>query len=214
MVQRSVRQHHAEFVILRSDPAEFDSCRREHDGTGDRGEQRFRFRRKLDQSAGHLDIPHHQCEGFFFPVLAIPQSRDGSGIPGIACQVVPAESFHRENPASTKNLGRPADAPFASIRGFIVVRLNLRVKIVAGTASWTSHGLRVKTTIAGIEIFRGTVIVEQPVFHGGVRPVVRQSQHDGVARPAIGAVDVGIQVARIGGIEEFFQALIANRQVR
>ncbi len=49
-------------------------------------------------------ILRHHSKRFFFPELAVAQSRDGSGIPGIACQVVSAESFHRENPAGMKHL--------------------------------------------------------------------------------------------------------------
>src|SRR4029077_11357988 len=139
--------------------------------------------------------------------FAISQTRDGSGIPGIACQVVPAEPFHSENPASSKNPGRLANAVFTSPGGFIAVRskprVKMRVKIVAWTASWTGQGLGVETTVARVRIFRGAVVIERPIFHGGVPPVVRQSQHDGVTRATVGAVDIRIPITRIGRVEEF-----------
>ncbi len=176
------------------------------------------FRGELNQSTRHLDIPHHQSERFFFPVFAIPQSRDGNGIPGIACQVVPAESLYaRESPRHEESQLPGGCCPHFRCGLIIVrekVRVTARVKIVVGPASRTGYGLRVKPTIAGVGVFRGTVVVERPIFHGGVRPVVRQSQHDGVARSAIRAIDVGIPIARVGGIEKLLQTVVTNGQVR
>src|SRR5580704_18245654 len=218
MVQRSVGQHDAEFDVVWGNSAEFDFRGCKYDGTGNRCKQRLRASGKLYQSAGHLDIPHHQGEGFFFPILAISQSLDGCGIPGIACQVVSTQTFYSQNPPGAKNPGRLTDAVFAFLYSDVGiqvnVRANLREKIVTRAASWTSYRLGMKTTVAGIAIFRGAIVVEQPVVHGGVGPVVRQRLHDGVTRPAIGTVDVRVQVARIGGVEKFFETVVTNGKVR
>ena len=96
-----------------------------------------------------LDILRHQREGFFFAVFALAQSRYSRGIPSIACEVVAAESFHCENRTGIEEVRPPADAVFASPAPCRFAG-NRRAKIVAGTARRTSHGLRVKATVAGI----------------------------------------------------------------
>ncbi len=52
-----------------------------------------------------------------------------------------------------------------------------------------------KSPVRRIAIFRRAVVVERPVLHGGVGPVVRQAAHHGVAWSAVRAVDVRICVA-------------------
>ena len=53
----------------------------------------------------------------------------------------------------------------------------------------------------------------RPVAHRGERPVVGQAEHDRVAGPAVGAVDVGVAVAAIGRVGELGGASRADRQI-
>ena len=50
--------------------------------------------------------------------------------------------------------------------------------------------------------------------HGSARAVVRDVAHDGETRPAIRAVDEGVAVAAVVGIEHLAQAIGADRDVR
>src|SRR5450755_3854166 len=127
--------------------------------------------------------------------------------------MVSAESFHRDDPTGTENPGCSVNAVFTSSHGFTVIREPLWAKIVTGATSRTSHGLRMKPPVSRVAIFPSTEIVQRTLAHSCVRPVVRQALHHGISRTAIGAVDVGIQVARIGWVEEFSQTLITNWQV-
>ncbi len=69
----------------------------------------------------------------------------------------------------------------------------------------------------GMEAAAGRVLVFRPaggahgkVGHGGVRAVVGDGGDDGVARPAVGAVDERIAVAAVGGVEELAQTIGAD----
>ena len=101
------------------------------------------------------------------------------------------------------------DGGFRSWQG-----LFLRLQIIIGPARRTRYRLRMEAAVACIPEFFRAIIIERPVFHRGVAAVIRQTEDHGVARAAVGAVDVGITVARITGIEEFFEAILAHRQVR
>ena len=74
--------------------------------------------------------------------------------------------------------------------------------------------LRVKAAVGGIVILRGAVVVQRPVLHGRVGAVIGQAQDHGVARAAIGAVDVRVVIARVGWIEQLCETVVADRQVR
>ena len=50
--------------------------------------------------------------------------------------------------------------------------------------------------------------------HAGARPVVRQAAGDGVARPAVGAVDEGVAPAPVVGVEQLGEARRADADVR
>jgi hypothetical protein len=160
---------------------------------------------------GGIDILRHQSEWFFFSVLAVAQRCYDSGIAGVARQVVSAKAFHCENCAIAKKLGCANETVNFTT---LLVCISWRVKIVSGTAGWTSYGLRVKTAVARVGVFCGAVIIEEPCSHCGIGPVVGQGQHDAVAWTAVGAIDVGVEMTGIGWIKEFFQTFGTDRQVR
>ena len=149
-----------------------------------------------------------QRERLFFPELALPQSPDGGSIPGITCQMVPAEALDGQDLSLGQQPSGSSDVAVFSIRDS-----TFALQEIAGPAGRAGDRLRMKPPVFRVAIFASAQLVQQPVFHRGVRTVVRQTQQNGVAGPAIGAIDVGIAVARIGWIEQFFQAIVANRQV-
>ena len=123
--------------------------------------------------------------------------------------MVSAQALHCEDLSRIQKSGGSADTGLASLRSVTV-----GLQVITRPARGTGNGLGMKTPVGGIGILRDTPLIEQPILHRRVGPVIREAQHDGVARTAVGAVNVGIPIARVGGIEKFFQAIIANRQIR
>ncbi len=115
-----------------------------------------------------------------------------------------------------KKLNRGAYTLFTPMRYLIAAvqgKMQGTVQGIARTATRASHGLRVKTAIGRISVLNAAVLVQRPVPHCGVGPIVRKPKHNGVARTAVGAVDIGVPVAPVGRIKKFFQASIANSKV-
>ena len=63
-------------------------------------------------------------------------------------------------------------------------------------------GLRVESAIVGVVILARAILIERPEPHSRVRAVVRQGQNHPVARATIRAVDVGVAMPSISGIEQ------------
>ena len=115
-----------------------------------------------------------------------------------------------------KKLNRGAYTLFTPMRYLIAAvqgKMQGTVQGIARTATRASHGLRVKTAIGRISVLNAAVLVQRPVPHCGVGAIVRKPKHNGVARTAVGAVDIGVPVAPVGRIKKFFQASIANSKV-
>ena len=74
-------------------------------------------------------------------------------------------------------------------------------------------GLRVKAPVGRIVVLRRALRAHRPRRHRRRGPVVRQRQHDAVARAAVRAVDVRIPVAPVRRIEQLAQARIAHGHV-
>ena len=66
-------------------------------GRANRGEQRLGVGRQFDQCVRRFHILHHDGERFLLAILPLAQRTDSGDIPGIAGQVIAAESFHRDN---------------------------------------------------------------------------------------------------------------------
>src|SRR5580700_8615137 len=209
MMQRRVGQHDAQFVIVWSNFWKFYFCRRKNDRSGGRYQQNFGFPGKLDQIVSGLEIARHQCKGFFFAVFPLAQSRNSPCVSSITRQVVSTESFQRENAAVAKQLRGFANARFIS-----TYDASVGAERVIRSAGWARYRLRMKAAVARIVIFRVAIIVQRPALHGSVGPVVRQTKNNRIARTAVGAVDIGIQIARISWIKKFFQTSLTDRQVR
>jgi hypothetical protein len=66
-----------------------------------------------------------------------------------------------------------------------------------------------KSAVAGIVIFPETIGAQGEPGHGSVRPVIRNGCGYGITGAAVRAVDERIQVAAVGRVEHFMQAIIA-----
>src|SRR6266581_1342709 len=75
-------------------------------------------------------------------------------------------------------------------------------------------GLGVKATIRRVFVLGAARSAHGEGRHGGERPVVRDGSDDGVARSAVGAVNEGIAIAAVPGVEQFLQALLADVTIR
>ena len=84
---------------------------------------------------------------------------------------------------------------------------NMRPAIKAGI------GLCVKTPVERVGILRGAPGTHGKTIHRGSRSVIRQRSDDGKARPAVGAVDKGVVVASVGGIEQLAQAIVTGGDI-
>src|SRR5579872_2800046 len=87
------------------------------------------------------------------------------------------------------------------------------MEIIFGTAPRTSHRLRMKAPVGRIAVFSFAEFIQRPRLHRRIWPVVWQRQHYAVTRSTVRAVDVGIKIPAIAGIEEFLQTVFANGQV-
>lgn len=74
-------------------------------------------------------------------------------------------------------------------------------------------GLRVKATVERIGILRGTLRAHGKTVHRGSRSVIRQRSDDGKAWAAVSAVDKGVVIASVGGIEQLAQAIVAGGDI-
>jgi hypothetical protein len=71
-----------------------------------------------------------------------------------------------------------------------------------------------EAAITWVPVLGGAKVIERPVFHRRVGTVVRKGEDNAISRTTIRAVDVGIVVALVGWVEQFYQAICANRQIR
>ena len=62
-------------------------------------------------------------------------------------------------------------------------------------------------------IFPGALLTHGKGGHGGLWSVVRHVFNDGIARPAIGAVDKRVKVSPVLPVKEFSEAVTAGRRV-
>jgi len=67
-----------------------------------------------------------------------------------------------------------------------------------------------KAAVSGVMVFRGAIGAEPKASHAGVGTVIRDGFDDGEARTAVGAIDEGVTVAPIGGVEELPPAIWAD----
>ena len=74
-------------------------------------------------------------------------------------------------------------------------------------------GLCVKATVEWIGILCGAGGAHGKAIHRGGRSVIGQRPDDGKARPAVGAVDKGVVIASVGGVEQLAQAIVTGSDI-
>ena len=74
-------------------------------------------------------------------------------------------------------------------------------------------GLRVKTPVEWVGILRGALGAHGKTIHRRGRSVIRQRSDDGKAWAAVSAVDKGVVIASVGGIEQLAQAIVAGGDI-
>ena len=84
---------------------------------------------------------------------------------------------------------------------------NMRPAIKAGI------GLRVKTPVEWVDILRSALGTHGKTIHRRGRSVIRQRSDDGKAWAAVSAVDKGVVIASVGGIEQLAQAIVTGGDI-
>ena len=110
VVQRAVREHHAQLRRPRSDrggDARARPPRREHDRPVAALQQRRLDGVELDQLARGLEVGGHQRERLLLAVLARPQLGDGVLVGRQAGEMEPADALHRDHAAGLQHRHRP-----------------------------------------------------------------------------------------------------------
>ena len=74
-------------------------------------------------------------------------------------------------------------------------------------------GLRMKAPVKRVAILCGALGAHGKAIHRRGRSVIRQRPDDGKARPAVGAVDKGVVIASVGGVEQFAQAVVTGGDI-
>ena len=211
MVQRSVRQHHPELVQPRRHPGSDGSAgqgRREDDGPGRRGQRRLRSGAEADQRAGLPQRAHHQRQRLARASLPFPEPVHRRGPGPVDGKVVSADALHRDDASSSEGRGRGEQ------RGLLLERWGLTgPEGDPGTAHRARHRLGVEAAASGILVLGAAGRAEGELHHRRPRAVVGEIADDGVARPAVGAVDERIAVPPIGGIFHLPEARLAGGDV-
>ena len=136
--------------------------------------------------------------------------RGGTG--RIAGEVKPANSPDRDNPARRDRASGGANRVGLG-RGLISV-INVRIEDAKGGAAIrTRVRLGMEAAIGDGFVLATALGAHREARHRGSRPVVGNVARDREARPAIGAVGERIPITAAGRIENFGQAIAANRDI-
>ena len=74
--------------------------------------------------------------------------------------------------------------------------------------------LRVVAAVFDVVVFPVAVRAHGEGAHGGLRPVVGDVLDDGKARAAVGAVDEGVAIAPVPGVQQLPQAVVTDADIR
>ncbi len=196
MVQRRVRQHHAEIMLVRSNAGQPHTRRGENDGAGRRKEQSFRFGRQFDDFTRQLDSGGHHGKRLFAAELPFAQRGDRFWMTRITTEVIAADPLHGHNFACSKKFGGFAEAGCVPNN-----RACRRFERIVRTAVWASNWLSMEAAVAGVVILLAAEFIHGPLPHGSSRTIVWQTVDHAKARTAIRAIDVRVEEARIRRIE-------------
>jgi hypothetical protein len=158
-------------------------------------------------SACSAALARTQRERLFLALLALAQPRHRGGIARIAREVKAAEPLDRDDAAAAQQLERGGDRVAVDRPAPAIDQRQRRSAHRAGVR------LGVEAPVQRIGVFAQALRALGEWRHAGLCAVVGQGARQRVARPALRAVDEGIAVAPVGGIEQFGQAVVAGRRV-
>ena len=212
-VQRGIRQHKTQAVLVRSDqPGEFLARGRgfEQDYRRHRGvEQSLLLRADAGVKPDAFHIKSHQREGFAAAALAQAQFFDSLRVFGITDQVEAPQAFYRQDFAFSEGVPGGLD-------GIFTFRQPLSIFLVPNlrTANWAGNWLGMEAAVSGVLVFSRAVRAERKISHGGIGAVVGDASHDGKARTAIGAVDKGVAETAVCRVKKLPSTIRTDIQIR
>ena len=195
----------------------------QHNGTNTAGQQAALNVVDMAQAFSVGKVAYHNGKRFVAAAFAAAKLGYRLLVGGVACQVKSAQTLDSDDTAVGQQLNTAVDNGVAVLArgaddrrrgGFArliaharLVPCNMRPAIKAGI------GLRVKTPVEWVGILRGALGTHGKTIHRRGRSVIRQRSDDGKARAAVGAVDKGVVIASVGGIEQLAQAIVAGGDI-
>ena len=174
------------------------------DGTDASGKQVAFHLVDAAQLLRDLHIAHHDGERLIASAFSAAQFAHGLLGIGAAGEVKTAQAFDCHNAIGGEDLGATRDDGIACLER--IAHCGLVIFAFApcdvGTAHKAGIRLRVKAPVKGAAVLVGAVGAHGKSAHGGLDAIVGQVANDGKARSAVGAVDEGVMVASVCGIEE------------
>ncbi len=211
MMQRRVGQHHPQGLQMRCQVR--PKLRglwlgvQQHDGALRRRQPACFIGRNFNLVVQRCQIRNHHCQRLGGPPFEGAQTRHRSGLARIAAQVKTTHPLQGHD--ATAGQQRPG------LRNGIA-RHRCAITAVQRQA-WTTIraglGLIVKTPVARVLHLGFTAGAQREIGQSGVGPIKRQAARDGVAWPALRAVNEGMTPAPVGGVKQLRQTGITHRQV-
>ena len=196
MVERRVREHHAEPRRLGGD----GGAERSTAAPPEKHDRPCRGTKERPLLARHhcerVRLGRHQRERLLLPALARPQPCNYLLAAGVAGQVVAAETFDSENCPGSKESDRL-----------------LERQREPRSARRTCDRLGVEASIRRIRVFAPAVRAHRKAGHRRRRAVIGDRADDRETRPALRAVDERVAEAAVGRVEELAQTVLAGGDV-
>ena len=198
VVQRGIRQHHAQGSIARRDrPGRSPLTQSQNHDRAPWTAQRSGFRIvHLAPGARRFQVAHHYREGLVTAPLARAQGLYCARVARVACQMEAAQALNGEDLA-----GREALPRFLHRAG------------ERGAAARARNRLGVESPVRRTLELGAAGRTHRESGHGGARAIVGDVAHNRVARPAVGAIEEGVPVAAGGRVAQFAFALGASCDV-
>src|ERR1019366_9625299 len=174
------------------------------------GDQDRRFGlRKIRQAVRLIEIAHHHGERLLLAALAAAKASPRGGPGRIAGEVNPANAPDCDSPARRDRASGGANRVGLG-RGLI----NVRIEDAKGRAALrTCVWLGMEAAIGDGFVLATALGAHRETRHRGRRPIVGNVARDREAWPAIGAVGERVPISAVGRIENFGQAIAANRDI-
>ena len=195
----------------------------QYDGANAAGQQTALDIIDMAQAFSIGKAAYHNGKRLVAAALATAQLDHRLLIGGVAGQMESAQALDGDNTAAGQQLdtavnngiagfARAADGRRRSraLELHVARRLaprNVRPAVKAGI------GLRVKAPVKRVAILCGALGAHGKAIHRRGRSVIRQRPDDGKARPAVGAVDKGVVIASVGGVEQLAQAVVTGGDI-